>query len=248
MNPQQALTKAKINLLATSTFYSAILLNLRHEITTSIPTAAVDGVTLFVNSDFLLDLTTDEATGLLAHEVSHIALDHLGRKGDRDHSRYNCAGDHVINLMLLDQGFALPANGLWDDQYEELSTEKVFDLLPEDPEFPSELLDCLEPSDSLSPGSIRELVVQASTAAKLAGEHLPEAIQRSISKLLTPKIPWTTVLQSYLQEYCKNDYTWSKPNRRYLPEFYLPSQHSPTIKHLVVAVDTSGSVSDEEVQ
>ena len=37
-----------------------------------------------------------------------------------------------------------------------------------------------------------------------------------------------------------------KPNRRFLPNFYLPSMHSTSLMDMAVAVDVSGSVTDAE--
>jgi predicted metal-dependent peptidase len=56
------------------------------------------------------------------------------------------------------------------------------------------------------------------------------------------------ILQRFLQEYSKGDYSWQKPNRRYWPEWHLPSLHSRSLIDITVAVDTSGSVDDDQFQ
>jgi predicted metal-dependent peptidase len=46
----------------------------------------------------------------------------------------------------------------------------------------------------------------------------------------------------------RNDYSWTPPNRRYLSQgFYLPSLRSEELPEIVIAVDTSGSVTAEEL-
>jgi predicted metal-dependent peptidase len=46
----------------------------------------------------------------------------------------------------------------------------------------------------------------------------------------------------------RNDYAWSRPNRRYLSQgLYLPGLHSDELGDIIIAVDTSGSVSSREL-
>lgn len=44
----------------------------------------------------------------------------------------------------------------------------------------------------------------------------------------------------------KNDYSFKKPNKRFFPQYYLPTMYSQGMISLAVFIDTSGSVSDEE--
>lgn len=46
----------------------------------------------------------------------------------------------------------------------------------------------------------------------------------------------------------KTDYSWKKPNRRFFPDHHLPSLYGTSLINLDVAVDVSGSVTDEEFQ
>ncbi|MCK4821935.1 hypothetical protein KA005_39590, partial [bacterium] len=56
-------------------------------------------------------------------------------------------------------------------------------------------------------------------------------------------------LQNYMGSFAKEDYTWMRPNRRFIGEdIYLPSLHSETLGEMVVAVDTSGSITREELE
>ena len=45
----------------------------------------------------------------------------------------------------------------------------------------------------------------------------------------------------------KEDYSWSRPNRRYFPEYYLPSQYSENLDNITIAIDTSGSITEEDL-
>ena len=96
----EQLRHAKIDLMTKSVFLSTICLSLKHRFTEEIPTAATNGLSIIYNPDFLNGLTAQERTGLLAHEVWHVAFNHLTRIGERDRMIWNKAGDYVINLML----------------------------------------------------------------------------------------------------------------------------------------------------
>ena len=88
-----------------------------------IETAAVDADNIYYNSNYILQLTKDEAEFLLAHEVLHIALGHNWRQGDRDHDLWNMDFDYSINVILLKAGFTMPKGGLYDAAYDGKSPE-----------------------------------------------------------------------------------------------------------------------------
>jgi predicted metal-dependent peptidase len=96
------------------------------------PTAATDGYHLFYNPKWVSGLSSYETRGLLAHEVMHVVFGHGERRQSRQPRRWNIACDHAINLMLLEQGFRLPADGMADASYAGLSAEQIYEQLPED--------------------------------------------------------------------------------------------------------------------
>jgi len=61
-------------------------------------------------------------------------------------------------------------------------------------------------------------------------------------------VDWREVLQRFVEK-CKDDTrSWARPNRRFLPQgMYLPSTSGEAMGELVVAVDCSGSISDDEI-
>lgn len=257
---QDKFDRAKFNILSlkNSVFITTILFNLKQVWTTEVPTAAVDGTNLFLNPEWIDKLDVDQLIGLLAHEAWHVAFDHMNRLGSRDHKRFNDAADHVINLMLLDNNYKLPDNGLWDSRFKGKSTEQVYDLLPENsPEDKSGMRgDILPPSADASPEEVeaqkqkvQDIIVQAHTNAGIAGDdfsNMPGEIKRKLDELFNPVLDWRTILQNYMSDFAKEDYSMQRPNRRFLPDFYLPSLHSEAMGEVAIAVDTSGSVSDEE--
>lgn len=93
----------------------------------------------------------------------------------------------------------------------------------------------------------RQSVASAAVAAKMKGD-LPAGLERFIENMLDPKVPWTTVLQEFVVRSAKNDYNWSRPNRRYLQSgFVMPTAVSDELPETVIAIDTSGSIGSREL-
>lgn len=267
---QKAFDRAKVKLIDSpdSVFFTTVCFSLKHRWDDSIPTAMTNGLELRINPQFFLALNEDERVFLLLHEVGHVIFLHCTpRIGNRCPDKWNQAGDYVINGMLKDRGFSLPKGGLYDDKYKGLSTEQVYDLLPANPSQPLPMQDVVigpmpgnQGNDSSSGGQppltpqeienqITDILVRAVTQSKLAGDKpgsIPGAVEIFLDRLLNPKLPWYTLLRRFLNARIKDDYSWQKPNRRFFPDMYLPSQHSEGLGHIVFAVDTSGSVSDED--
>jgi len=253
------LRHAKIDLMTKSVFLSTICLSLKHIFTDKIPTAGTNGLTILYNPDFFEKLSVSERTGLLAHEVWHVAFNHLTRIGDRDKLFWNFAGDYVINLMLSKTGFTIPQGGLLDATFDNMTTEEVYNIIEKDNKedhggenFIIDLLDAPEGKNSKDVGSkITDIIVKAqlqSRIAEKAHSEIPSEIAKIIDELINPKLPWNQILDRFLSTIVKDDYTWTKPNKRFFPDYYLPSQQSPSIGAIVVAIDTSGSVSKKELQ
>jgi predicted metal-dependent peptidase len=82
---------------------------------------------------------------------------------------------------------------------------------------------------------------QAMQAGKLGGE-----LARMIDHLLQPQLPWRMLLARYMTAAARDDYSYMRPSRRE-GDFILPTLRSHQLD-LVVAVDTSGSIKDTEVE
>lgn len=109
----------------------------------------------------------------------------------------------------------------------------------------------LDVPENISPqqleAEIKQLVAQALQAAKQAG-RIPAGLERLVEDILQPKLPWREILRRFLTDCLKTDYTWLRPSRRHLwAGLYLPSMGEPGIDEIVVAVDTSGSISQQEL-
>lgn len=81
---------------------------------------------------------------------------------------------------------------------------------------------------------------QALQAGKLGG-----AMARMVEHLLQPQLPWRMLLARYMTLTAREDYTYMRPSRREGTAIF-PSLRSTQLE-IVVAIDTSGSVSDKEI-
>jgi len=91
-------------------------------------------------------------------------------------------------------------------------------------------------------------VAQAAQAAKAAG-RLPGGLERFAGEILAPKVDWRDVLRRFVDRCAHNDYSWSPPNRRFIHlGLYLPSLRSEELPPVVLAVDTSGSIQEEQIR
>jgi len=83
---------------------------------------------------------------------------------------------------------------------------------------------------------------QAMQAGKLGG-----AVARMVDHLLQPQLPWRMLLARYMTATARDDYSYMRPSSRREGTAILPSLRSAQID-VAVALDTSGSVSDQEIQ
>ena len=86
-----------------------------------------------------------------------------------------------------------------------------------------------------------ERLVRAGQMAGFRGT-LPAAIRHAIEGLLAPVVDWRVVLQAFVEQVARADYTFQRPNRNMLYlDLFLPSLSSPELREVVAIVDDSGS-------
>jgi len=84
---------------------------------------------------------------------------------------------------------------------------------------------------------------------KIAGTNGGD-LDRDLLELLEPKVDWREMLRDFVKATCsaKDTSSWRRVNRRFLSMgTYMPSLIGEKVGHLVIAVDTSGSVGQEEL-
>ena len=253
-------------------FYSSILFSLKLEWTDQIPTAAVDGKHLFVNKAWFCALKFLEQVGLLAHEVLHVGLRHIdyfhiytrGVYTDNvEHDLYNQAGDHFINLALTAAGYILPPGGLYDTRFRNLSTIQIYHVLHDeyDPSQPGNNPgDIIFPAVDDSAQSQRDIaklqknITTILTKAKISSEMAREdpsdvmgGLIRDLHQKTHPRLPFEIILANYMSSYASDDFSYRRPNKRFMSEYYMPSLYSEHLCNLVCAFDISGSVTNAQL-
>jgi predicted metal-dependent peptidase len=252
--------KSAVFLGKTAAFLGSIMCSLNFVWTQEIPTAETNGIDLWWNPTWFLGMTPDNRKAVLMHELWHVARLHMLRLGDRCPDVWNYACDYVINNDLKDEGYVFDGiGGLFDPQYVGMAEEDVYDLLQKNGgggPFPGAFngkgghdIIPLKPEEK---HQVINKVVTAVHQAKLAGAgNVPGAIESILDHFLAPVIPWQTVLNRFFTQLLDENYTWARPNRRYLggTDMYLPSRFTDDgrLENLRYYLDVSGSISDADV-
>jgi predicted metal-dependent peptidase len=91
--------------------------------------------------------------------------------------------------------------------------------------------------------AIKGKVLQAANAA--AGK-LPASLKRFIDELVEPKVNWRDLLRQSIQSCITDDFTWQRPNRKHMyGGIFLPTLKKDETIDIQIAIDMSGSISDE---
>lgn len=123
--------KARAALVLDEPFFGSLVLRLKVKEDPSCKTMWVDGKMLGFNPVFIDSLSINILKGCLCHEVLHLALSHHTRRGNREHTKWNIAGDYAINAMIKDK-FSLPDKCLFDPKFSALSAEDIYSQLPDE--------------------------------------------------------------------------------------------------------------------
>jgi predicted metal-dependent peptidase len=259
------LKKAKMNLILNHPFFAQIALRMEYIEDEKVGTMSISRKAIRYSPTFVKSLRLEECVGVLAHEVLHYSLGHHARGKGKEQDRWNKACDYVINPILMENKLKLPSNCLYDPRFNGLNAEQVYQILEKeegkeekqpqqdekgsgksDDNAPQNWGKVEEPEDGeeqVTEAEAKETTIQAMNAAKQAGKGINGAFEKAIKELLEPKKNWWELLQKYFAERAKNDYTWTRPNYKYLQMgLYLPSLHSLELGRIVFVIDTSGSM------
>ena len=195
--------------------------------------------------------------------------DDLGRKLFRHPRIWNMAGDYVINLMLKASGFNLWKDCLLDAKYKGMSTEQVYkELLKNtittaggdgggngggtpDPRIGGDIVMPADNTDHKAEvEEWKERITAAAAIAKGRG-HLPADVEGYIEELSKPQYPVWHVLEQYVDTCIRSgrDSSWKYPDRSMWPYgIVMPSDYDEVVPHVFLWYDTSGSVSNEQLQ
>jgi predicted metal-dependent peptidase len=234
-------------------FFSALALFARVVLSDSVSTAATDGRQIFFNPGFADSLSEDEMRTVFMHEVLHAALLHVSRRGRRQPFVWNVAADVVVNGMLEQDGFKLPAGAVRDPGLAERTVEEIYEILldkgtPNAEQMLADLLDSVDASDDDAAASAEgywrraraQAVVIARSIVHSAGT-LGLQRPRDWRDLDDPRLDWRAALWRFVVQ-TPTDYRGF--DRRFVHQgLYLENLDGESLR-VWVAIDTSGSIDD----
>ena len=161
------------------------------------------------------------------------------------------------------------AMGLIDEKYRGMHAKQVFDLLKEeqknkggkgkgggggDEGFDEHDWDGAKEMTEADKKDLEREIDQAIRQGVMAHQKIAgtgaNGLDRDLLDLLEPKVDWREMLREFVKATChaKDTSSWRRVNRRFLSTgVYMPSMIGEKVGHLVIAVDTSGSVGQAEL-
>ncbi len=91
-----------------------------------------------------------------------------------------------------------------------------------------------------------EIATEQATAVAMKRGHIGADMQREVALNRANDPNWRDVLREFVQQVIPSDYSWQRPNRRFISGgLYLPGVVREGTPRIVVAIDTSGSITQD---
>ena len=119
----------KRKMLVKYPFFGSVVASVDYKENKDIPTAGTDGETIYYNPKYLESLSVEEQTFIFAHEVCHIAFNHILRSEGKDPELWNIATDGVINQFLKRDGLKMALGGVDMAEAINYDAEQLYDKL-----------------------------------------------------------------------------------------------------------------------
>ena len=119
----------KRKMLVKYPFFGSVVASVDYKENKDIPTAGTDGETIYYNPKYLESLSVEEQTFIFAHEVCHIAFNHILRSEGKDPELWNIATDGVINQFLKRDGLKIALGGVDMAEAINYDAEQLYDKL-----------------------------------------------------------------------------------------------------------------------
>lgn len=269
---EDLITQAIVKLFDTERFYAELIINMHRIVGNHVPTMGVaikDSINLYINPEFFKKLTLKERVALLKHECGHILNDHIPRfkdmapelydakttdaakniVGDMKHFGMNIAADLSLNCNIynLPTGAQLPKkyklpNGETFDWYLNKLKESAMEF--EDGIDMHQIWNESEGLEEVLREKIRQAVNDAAVQTRKAGMMTADN-ELLVSRLNNKSRDWKADFRRFIARTreTQSEHTRKKRNRR----FGLKQPGRRKLEQLTVgvAIDTSGSMSDE---
>ena len=97
----------KRKMLVKYPFFGSVVASVGYKENKDIQTVGTDGETIYYNPEYLEGLSVEEQTFIFAHEVCHIAFNHILRSEGKNPELWHIATDGVINQFLNRDGLKM---------------------------------------------------------------------------------------------------------------------------------------------
>lgn len=268
-----SLSQALVRLYQSERFYAELALQMDRIVSKTVPTIGVcikDRVQLHVNMEFFDSLTEKEQVAVLKHECDHILHNHIERakelapdvytKQDNDsidsmingakHTLINIAADCSINpgIQNIPEGGAMPSKfKLPDGKLMEwyVSALKDHDDLKQLTRVGDHSLwgESEGDKDEIK-AKIKKVVEDAAEKTRFVGRMTNE-LELLVERLCYRPKDWKGDLKRFAARALETAVTSSKKKRNRRYGIMYPGVIKEEVLHIGVAIDTSGSISDE---
>ena|ERR1700677_1671023 len=271
-----SITTAIISLLKQEMFYGEIISQMRRCINHNIPVAGVcikNQIELHINPKGFDDLSPKERVSVLRHECEHILRDHILRFkeiypevfeknkeiadtviNNMKFKAMNISADCAINGNMANlpewgvfpKTFNLPEGNTMEWYLENLKdNEKMKDLM----EFDDHSLwkESDEQSKEVLREKIRQVINKAANKARVAGK-MSSYNELLVSELNKNQVNWKQQLRRFIARSSKFHLEESRKRRNKRYGITVPGAIKIEDLHIGVAIDTSGSVSDQALK
>ena len=112
--------------------FGSVIANLKFQASKDIETAGTDGKVLLYNPKFLGGLSEEQQIFIFAHEICHVAFEHIFRSEGKDKRLWNIATDSVINALLKQDGLPMVEGGVDIPEAINYDAEEMYNKLLEE--------------------------------------------------------------------------------------------------------------------
>lgn len=263
------ITRAKIAVVYDQPFFATLLMRKKFVSDKNVKSMVTTGETIRYNDDWVEGLSPDKLKGVICKSALHTAFLHHLRRGSRDEAQWKKAADKVVAGILRQNKLELPED-IYDPQYDGMAVENAYAEMGKKPDDDGQGQgDGDQQGDDSQPGddpggcgtvedAPPETDVQVEEAK--AKQELSQAIMVGkqagkmplgadvLMEILEPKVPWEEIIARFCTMAARNDYSFSKPNKRYLQSgIVMPSLFSLEVGEIVLFADTSISMDKEKL-
>ena len=136
--------KIRTKTLVKYPYFGTITTNVTFHEDNTIPTACTNGYDIFYSQEFMNELTEDQQVFVIAHEISHIAFNHINRRIDKDPEIWNIATDAVINAFLMEDGLPNIEGGINMPWASKFNAEELYGVLKKNQDLLQKIIDELK--------------------------------------------------------------------------------------------------------